>query len=244
MSINLEYLVNIHDGKRAFIVGNGPSLADTDVSKLKDDIVFGCNRINLGYEKWELYFPYWCIEDVRLAADTATEWNDIPASIKFVPSELDHLITDTSNVCTFYIERTPKYRKNRGESFYWPGFSFEPDVIYSGYSVVYTMIQIAFIMGCNPLYLIGMDHNYTRVMDKVDGISSRLISTGPDPDHFDPQYFGEGAKFHVPRTDLSSLSFERADLAARERGLKIYNASIWSRLEAFERIDYGSLFQT
>ncbi len=38
---------DIHKGKRAFIIGNGPSLKRTDLSKLKNEFTFGMNRIYL-----------------------------------------------------------------------------------------------------------------------------------------------------------------------------------------------------
>ncbi|MBP8164981.1 MAG: hypothetical protein KAX86_06040, partial [Anaerolineales bacterium] len=41
----LAELKDIHKGKRAFVIGNGPSLKQTDLSKLKNEITFGMNRI-------------------------------------------------------------------------------------------------------------------------------------------------------------------------------------------------------
>ena len=41
----LAELKDIHKGKRGFIIGNGPSLKQTDLSRLKDEITFGLNRI-------------------------------------------------------------------------------------------------------------------------------------------------------------------------------------------------------
>ena len=38
---------DIHKGKRVFIIGNGPSLKRTDLSKLKNEFTFGMNRIYL-----------------------------------------------------------------------------------------------------------------------------------------------------------------------------------------------------
>ena len=38
---------NIHRGERCFIIGNGPSLKNTDLAKLKDEYTFGMNRIYL-----------------------------------------------------------------------------------------------------------------------------------------------------------------------------------------------------
>ena len=38
---------NIHDGERCFIIGNGPSLKQNNLAKLKNEFTFGMNRIYL-----------------------------------------------------------------------------------------------------------------------------------------------------------------------------------------------------
>jgi hypothetical protein len=43
----LQSLKNVHNGRRAFIIGNGPSLKQTDLSRLKNEFTFGLNRIYL-----------------------------------------------------------------------------------------------------------------------------------------------------------------------------------------------------
>src|SRR5215211_3689996 len=57
----LGKLKDVHKGKRAFIIGNGPSLKQTDLSKLRDEITFCMNRFYLAFP--ELGFPatYLCI---------------------------------------------------------------------------------------------------------------------------------------------------------------------------------------
>ena len=47
----LAELKDIHKGRRAFIIGNGPSLKQTDLSKLKNEITFGMNRIYLLFDR-------------------------------------------------------------------------------------------------------------------------------------------------------------------------------------------------
>ena len=42
---------NRYEGKRCFIVGNGPSLNHTDLTKLRDEYTFGMNRIFLMFEE-------------------------------------------------------------------------------------------------------------------------------------------------------------------------------------------------
>ena len=45
----LRTLKDSHQGQRCFIMGNGPSLAKTDLSKLKNEFTFGMNRIYLAF---------------------------------------------------------------------------------------------------------------------------------------------------------------------------------------------------
>ena len=40
-----------HVGERCFIIGNGPSLNQTDLSLLRSEFTFGLNRINLAFER-------------------------------------------------------------------------------------------------------------------------------------------------------------------------------------------------
>ena len=43
----LAALKDIHQGERCFIIGNGPSLRQTDMSKLRGEFTLGMNRIYL-----------------------------------------------------------------------------------------------------------------------------------------------------------------------------------------------------
>ncbi len=226
---------------RAFVVGNGPSLADTDVARLKGEHVFGSNRVYLGYDDWDYSIPYWCIEDRRVARDTAKEWNALEAKYKFIPYDVKSLITNWDNVCLINFNRKG-YKQLAGRAVFWPDFSLNPDHLHTGMTVTYMMLQIAFIMGCNPIYLIGVDHYYSRTDDIREGSAGKLISSGDDPDHFKPDYFGKGRRYHKPRTDLSTNAYRVAELTTMEHDLKIYNASLRTKLEVFERIDYDSLF--
>ena len=243
--LTLHDLHNTKSG-RCFVVGNGPSLNDLDLSLLKDEDCFSCNRIYLGYDKWNLdfNFPYWCIEDVRVARDTVYEWNALEADIKFLPYELAESITNWSNICLVNQIRGG-WKKIGNKLLYWPDFSLSPDRVYHGMTVTYFMLQVACMMGYNPIYLIGIDHYYSRTDDvrEVGMSEGRLISSGDDPDHFTPDYFGEGRKYHKPRTDLTTNSYRVAQLTAIENNIEIYNASAKTKLDVFDRVDYGSLFK-
>src|SRR5512147_1297094 len=57
----LAALKDIHKGKRAFIIGNGPSLRQTDLSKLKNEITFCMNRFYLAFPELGFTATYLCI---------------------------------------------------------------------------------------------------------------------------------------------------------------------------------------
>src|SRR5215813_9647341 len=57
----LTELKNIHKGKRAFIIGNGPSLKQTDLSKLRNEITFCMNRFYLAFPELGFSATHLCI---------------------------------------------------------------------------------------------------------------------------------------------------------------------------------------
>src|SRR5688572_2335525 len=54
----LKQFKDIHKGKRAFIIGNGPSLKQTDLTKLKNEITFGMNRIYIAFPEMDFETTY------------------------------------------------------------------------------------------------------------------------------------------------------------------------------------------
>ena len=61
----LAALKGIHNGERCFVIGNGPSLKNMDLSLLKGEYTIGTNRIYLMFA--ELGFPvsyYLCINSL------------------------------------------------------------------------------------------------------------------------------------------------------------------------------------
>ena len=52
-------------------------------------------------------------------------------------------------------------------------------------------IQLAVHLGHNPIYIIGVDLNYS-IPQSVKKSGAVLTSTEDDVNHFDPRYFGSG----------------------------------------------------
>jgi len=239
---------NIHKGRRCFVVGNGPSLNKIDMSKLKKEITLGANRCYIGFKKWGFRFNYWSICDRLVAIDTVHEWNEEYFEKKFLPKSMMYLVTNKTNVCPTNYRREGYGKKGFPDL---PKFSFNQNVLYAGHTITYPLLQIAAIMGCNPIYLVGVDHNYVVPKDaekitvkRQFGITNYgyLKSRSGDPNHFDPNYFGKGRKWSFPNLFMSTKAFKAAEIACRKRGIKILNATPNSKLKVFKRVKFDDLF--
>ena len=154
-SVNIPHFLDEykdrHKGKRCFVVGNGPSLNDIDMTQLKDEITFGSNRCYMGYERWGYAFTYWGISDSLQMEEYGDEYEDnIPSDTqKFCPFAYLPIL-DMQNTCPVLFNETMSKR-----------FFSTEDPIYPGHSVTYMLLQLAAVMGCDPIILVGVDHNYS-----------------------------------------------------------------------------------
>lgn len=145
-----EEFAGRHQGQRCFVVGNGPSLNAIDMTRLKDEITFGCNQCYLGYERWGFPFTYWGISDeYQIHAYGPDYERNVPKDTpKFCPLRYWPLL---------HMENLTPVAVENGHG---PRHCALQEPLGSGHSVVYMLLQIAAAMGCNPIVLVGMDHRY------------------------------------------------------------------------------------
>ena len=113
------------------------------------------------------------------------------------------------------------------------------------YTVTATLIQLAYLMGCNPIYLVGCDTNY-RQQDGVQTVGGLRpgattvyeASEDNDPNHFHNSYFGNGQRYHEPNVHKMVMHYEAIQEAAGILGFEIYNAGVDSRLECFPKVKF------
>jgi hypothetical protein len=65
----LAALKDIHKGKRAFVIANGPSLKQTDMRKLENEFTFGMNRIYLMFPELGFSTTYLTVVNDLVIAD-------------------------------------------------------------------------------------------------------------------------------------------------------------------------------
>ncbi|MCR9129333.1 MAG: glycosyltransferase [Alphaproteobacteria bacterium] len=243
-----------HAGERCFIVGNGPSLNRTDLSLLKDETVFGSNGIFLLFDRIDWRPDYYTCVDSRVLPDRADEINTMlasePGMTGFFPARLtDHagggvpvatrtLIPDGRNRL-FFNQRIPTMANPP-----WSMFSPDPGAyLVQPHTVTITMLQLAAYMGFSEIFLVGCDNTYklTDSMQHGDGegdsSSIGLTSTrDDDPNHFDPRYFGNGRRWHVPDLSAMTAQYEQSRAALEAQGVRVFNATVGGELEVFERL--------
>lgn len=224
--LKMQSLKNKHNGNRCFIVGNGPSLKSMNLSLLKNEITFGMNRIYLLFDQLGFSTTYYVSVNDYVIEQCATDIGNL-AMPKFLNWRARKYIEYSGNVVFL--------RLSDG------GLSFSTDpskCIYVGATVTYVAMQLAYYMGFKEIILIGVDHSF-----ETKGEPGKLItSTGGDPNHFSPNYFGAGFRWQLPDLERSELAYKMAKTQCEKNGRTILDATVSGKLEIFPKVNFDNLF--
>ena len=219
---------NKHQGQRCFIIGNGPSLRQTDLSKLKGEFTFGLNRIYLLFPELGFNTTYLVSVNDLVLEQCAAEMQalSLPRFVTwrarrwFRPATpITFLDTDFTGAETFSTDCLER--------------------VFEGYTVTYVALQLAFHMGFKEAILIGVDHNF-----QTQGPANQaVVSQGDDPNHFAPNYFGKGFKWQLPDLAGSERAYRLAQQAYTRAGRRVLDATVGGKLTIFEKADYDTLFK-
>lgn len=222
----LRQLKDIHQGERCFIIGNGPSLKQTDLSHLLREYTIGMNRFYLAYPELGFTNTYYLSINDLVVEQCAADIQSLPLQ-KFVSWRAHKWLSPAQNLYYLYTTYTaPK---------------FSQDItgrLWEGATVTYVAMQLAFYLGFRQVILIGVDHGYISKGKP----NTTIVSDGDDPNHFDPQYFGKGFRWQLPDLDTSQRSYEMARQAYQAAGREIIDATVGGNLRVFPRVDYEKLF--
>lgn len=236
--IDLKKFEGIHKKKRAFIVGNGPSLSVADLDCIKDEISFAANKIYLLYDKSEYRPTYYTCVDLIFIENHYELVNHLPG-IKFFPTWAKQYITSNKDHFFFKELGLPI---NKG---FLPLFSKDlAKGLYGGYTVTYNSIQIAWYMGIREIYLIGMDHIYNLSSQTVlhEKYGTIMVSEG-EKNHFSDQYREKGEAWSIPRPEYQEMAFAKALLEFQQAGANIYNCTKGGGLEVFPRMAFDEVIK-
>ena len=224
---DLKKFKNIHEGKRCFLICNGPSLKNTDLNLFKDEFSFGLNRIYLNYPNMDFEPDYLaCINNLVLkqfSKDFALQkiplflnWN---SRNKLVKTENTHFIGKG-----FMMD---KFSKDISES------------IAPAATVTYAALQIIYYMGFKEVIIVGMDHNF-HFTGKPNEAKER--HDNDDINHFVPNYFPKGSKWETPDLVSSEYYYNIAKKQFSRDNRAIYDATINGKCDVFEKKDLQDFF--
>jgi len=224
---NLKQYENLHANQRCFIIGNGPSLRQTDLSRLRGEHTFGLNRIYL-------LFP-----DLGFSTTYLVSVNDLV---------LEQCVQEMQNLSVpeFITWRARRwFRSHPSLTYLDTDFTGDEDFssniagrFFEGFTVTYVALQLAFHMGFKEAILVGVDHNFIT----QGPANQAIVSQGDDPNHFTPNYFGKGFKWQLPDLAGSERAYTLAREAYSRAGRHVLDATIGGKLTIFPKVDYSSLF--
>ncbi|MCZ2223453.1 MAG: DUF115 domain-containing protein [Chitinophagales bacterium] len=220
----LKKFYNIHEGQDCFIVGNGPSLNKTDLNKLKDYYVFGLNKIHLIFEKYPQF---------KLSYHVVVN----PLVIEQIYNELEQGIYNCHSFLSYSDSKKIKFiNPNIHKILTTNQWSFYTDItrpICDGYTVTYAAIQIAYYMGFQNVFLVGVDHNFQQKGKP----NEQQEFKGEDINHFHPDYF-KGQQWHLADLEGNEASYALAKHDFHIVGREIYDATIDGKLQVFKKISF------
>lgn len=227
----ISRLYNRHAGSPGFVIGNGPSLRAQDLERLTRHVSIASNRIYLIYKETNWRPTYYSLADTLL-----------------IQRESDRIVSFDMPVFTRKVNR--KHFQDPGdvifldqlkdENRYQHGFSHN---ILEGLSIDRSVtqinLQIAYYLGLNPVYLIGIDHNYPHVEAPKQGNTTFVYTGGKN--HFCDDYLKLNEEHKNPHFSAQDRDYRVAKAAYEAKGRQIINCTRGGKLEVFPRADFDQV---
>jgi hypothetical protein len=218
---------NKHAGQRCFIVCLGPSLTYEDLELLKGEITFSMNNIVKGFHKTDWRPTYYGVQDIFAYGECQEFILKDNTLITFIS---DFVVKRGYNIpprAIIFPHSLYKHRTLMSEI--KPSTKFSENaaaLVYDGYTITYSLLQIATYMGFKEIYLLGCDCYYS-----------------PDPKE---RHFIETQ--HVDQTvttaaDRMLYAYRVAKKYADKHHIRIYNVTRGGHLDVFDRVSIEEVLQ-
>jgi hypothetical protein len=152
---SITSLRNRELGKRAFILANGPSILEENLSFLKDEITIGMNASTILESKYDFQTDYYVLSDTRFithpekAHFATTSLNS--QTVRIFREELRELDDKNLPNKTYYV---PALQRDGFSKSLQSGYFF-------GCTTTMLAIQLAYYLGITDIYLLGCDLKYS-----------------------------------------------------------------------------------
>lgn len=215
----IKALKDSYSGKRCFIICTGPSLTIEDLESLSGEYTFGMNSLCFLHDKTNWHPDFFGVQDDHVYKKIFDTLISTDNGVVLAPYKRPAKLNEETKwvelpVCGAYHRYELRYRQEKMYS------KFSEDCyvrIYDGYTITYTLIQMAIYMGFKEIYLLGADFSYL-------GNKQHFIEHG----HVDPGY--------AKAPDKMLVSYLKAKEYAEKNGILIANATRGGMLEVFPRV--------
>lgn len=216
---------NKHIGERCFIIGNGPSLNQMDLSPLHNENTFGLNRIYLLFPHIGFQTTYFISVNRLVIEQFADEIACLPMP-QFLSRRGVRSAHFFNNI--MFLHHRPGLKFSKVPNWY----------IYEGPTVTFVALQLAYYMGFRQAILIGVDHHFHTQGPP----NQEVVSPGDDPNHFTANYFGKGVRWQLPDLHASEVVYTLAREVYTRDNRSILDATLNGKLQIFPKVPFGSLF--
>jgi len=220
----LNKLKDKHDGLKAVILCNGPSLLKSNLSLLDNIYTIGLNKINLLFDS-STFRPSCIVSTNAYVINQNRDfYNSTNIQLFLNYRALRNGVKARKNIVFFHSANIDRFARDCSLT------------LFNGYTVTFVALQLAFHMGFKEVALIGCDHDF-----KNKGPASMVVNANEnDVDHFHKQYFSGGQEWQLPDLDRSELYYRYANNVYSVFNKEIVNATVGGKLEVFRRITLES----
>lgn len=241
-------LKNIHQEKRCFILGNGPSIKNQDMKLLANEIVFSLSN---GYyhPEYDIYRPRYHVVPYLTFSNLEGGMNHEKAIEWF--KQMDERILDSE--IFLGINQLSLVKKNQifnKRKVYWLHYGFSnyknniPDLtgnIPEAQSGPQLAISIAAYMGFTQIYLLGVEHD-DICNEKYEYFYERSVMIFKDPLVDEKNYFKEDIVQRIKTANrLFQIYGDIKDMAEKNK-IEIKNCTLGGLLNIFPRVKFEDLF--
>lgn len=223
-------LKNKHLGERCFVIGNGPSLSTSDLDRIKDEVSFAANRIDLCFVDTAWRPTYYSIIDSLVWEKIRTKLHydihEVFTTKRCLPLDPKYAVP---NVVPMLSDQLYK-GKYRGSLDATAG-------LFHTMSVTHFNIQLAMHMGFSDIILLGVDHSYAGEEKKTSSYEHEPTQQN----HFSASYRQPGELVAKAPIEYMTWGFSNLRLMAEENRIQIVNATRGGNLEVFDRVDLETL---
>lgn len=218
-----------YTGKRCFVIGNGPSLTPEDLNRIKGEYTFAANRIYNIFDRTEWRPTFFVSTDMDIMR---MERNKIIAQdfpVMFLNYDAKVFFGDKDNIVYLLLKGPFELIRNK---FVQKGVS--DDVAKHStktQTVTCVSMELAMYMGFSEIYLIGVDHNFAKVV----GSDGRLVEDKNVKSYFEGMKGGDSQA--ILYLDDTTACYSVVKKYADKHNIKICNATRGGKLEVFSRLN-------